>query len=104
MSTRSDWDKSKSVLIDELEEARMELKQPPEWGNCRRGCPPAFLDRDGYCSPACALGAPRGEFVTLAQPITKTAPQVADWDADRGDGFNSRGYEAGRGIYHDPMG
>jgi len=34
------------------------------WGNCKRGCPPAYLV-DGFCSPACALGAPRGQFVTL---------------------------------------
>lgn len=26
------------------------------------------------------------------------------WDADRGNGFNSRGYAAGRDIYYDPMG
>jgi hypothetical protein len=31
-------------------------------------------------------------------------PNTPDWDADRGDGFNSRGYTAGLGIYHDPMG
>jgi hypothetical protein len=37
----------------------------PRWGNCRRGCPPSYLDRYGYCSPACHVGAPRGEFVTL---------------------------------------
>lgn len=30
--------------------------------------------------------------------------QEAAWDKDRGDGFNSRGYEAELGIYHDPMG
>lgn len=36
-----------------------------EWGNCRRGCPSAYLV-DGFCSPACKLGAPRGEFVTVA--------------------------------------
>lgn len=40
------------------------------WGNCRRGCPPAYLDNKGFCSPACHMGAPRGEFVTC--PQTKT--------------------------------
>lgn len=75
MSGRSDYDKPKSVLISELEEAREELAQPPKWGNCKRGCPPAYLSRDGFCSPACKLGAPRGEFVTLGelQPITPRA-------------------------------
>jgi len=46
----------------ELDEANRLLAKPPEWGNCRRGCPPAYLDRDRYCSPACKLGQPRGEF------------------------------------------
>ena len=32
------------------------------------------------------------------------APETPNWDKDRGDGFNSRGYDAGLGIYHDPMG
>jgi hypothetical protein len=27
-----------------------------------------------------------------------------DWDRDTGNGFNERGYAAGLGIYHDPMG
>lgn len=86
--------------VTELEgqvEAVRERCASPEWGNCRRGCPPAFINSRGFCSPACAMGAPRGEFVTVAD-------KTPDWDADRGDGFNSRGYEAGRGIYHDPMG
>lgn len=54
------------VALKELDEARYELAQPPEWGNCRRGCAAAYLDRDGFCSPACKMGAPRGEFVTVA--------------------------------------
>lgn len=29
---------------------------------------------------------------------------VPDWDRDTGNGFNERGYPAGLGIYHDPMG
>lgn len=29
---------------------------------------------------------------------------IADWDRDIGNGFNERGYPAGQGIYHDPMG
>lgn len=28
----------------------------------------------------------------------------ADWDRDTGNGFNERGYAAGQGTYHDPMG
>jgi calcineurin-like phosphoesterase family protein len=28
----------------------------------------------------------------------------AGWDLDTGNGFNSRGYPAGHGTYHDPMG
>ena len=38
-----------------------------EWGNCRRGCPPSYLDTHGYCSPACRLGAPRGNYITIGQ-------------------------------------
>lgn len=38
----------------------------PSWGNCKRGCPPAYLVR-GFCSPACEKGAPRGEYVTVAK-------------------------------------
>lgn len=57
----------------ELEDARLELKTPPEWGNCRRGCPPAYLSRDGFCSPACALGAPRGEFVTIREEVASVS-------------------------------
>lgn len=60
-----DKDESIETATSELEDARLELKEPPEWGNCRRGCPPAYLDRDGFCSPACAMGAPRGEFYTV---------------------------------------
>lgn len=56
---------SRSALETELEDAREELKRDVTWGNCRRGCPPAYLNRNGYCSPACELGAPRGEFVTV---------------------------------------
>lgn len=58
--------KTKGILIQELEDARLELKQPPEWGNCIRGCEPAYLDREGFCSPACHVGAPRGKYVTVA--------------------------------------
>lgn len=53
-------------LEDKLQDAQSTNDLPPEWGNCRRGCPPAYLDHNRFCSPACALGAPRGEFVTVA--------------------------------------
>lgn len=37
--------------------------------------------------------------------VAKTAvSNTPSWDRDVGGGFNERGYEAGRGIYHDPMG
>lgn len=55
-----------STTMHELEDARLELSKGPSWGNCRCGCPPSYLDRDGFCSPACHLGAPRGRYVTLA--------------------------------------
>jgi hypothetical protein len=55
---------SLETTTGELEDARLELKEPPEWGNCRRGCPASYLDRDGFCSPACVVGAPRGQYVT----------------------------------------
>ena len=51
------------TALNELEEARL---ASPEWGNCKRGCAPAYLDENGFCSPACAMGAPKGEFVTYA--------------------------------------
>jgi hypothetical protein len=49
---------------ERIEELKAELAQPPKWGNCRRGCPESYLDREGFCSPACKLGAPRGKWVT----------------------------------------
>ncbi len=58
-------DERLELALRELEDARWELKQPPEWGNCKRGCPPSYLDQEGFCSPACARGAPKGEFVTV---------------------------------------
>lgn len=59
-------DERLDIALNELEEARVELKLPPEWGNCRRGCAPSYLDKAGYCSPACHRGAPKGKFVTVA--------------------------------------
>jgi len=50
--------------LEEIDEGE-KIDPDPEWGNCRRGCPPAFINSRGFCSPACAMGAPRGEFVTL---------------------------------------
>lgn len=70
-----DWqakhDKLKERLettLQELEDARLALARPPEWGNCRRGCTPAYLDRAGFCSPACHWGAPKGRYVTSPEP------------------------------------
>jgi len=62
------------AYIDDLQQENRRLKQQlhdlmfvpaTKWGNCRRGCEPAYLDKDGFCSPACKLGAPRGKFVTV---------------------------------------
>lgn len=56
------------VRIEDLE---AELKvaehaaKHPSWGDCKRGCLPSYLDREGFCSPACHVGAPRGQYVTL---------------------------------------
>ena len=61
-----DKDESIETTTNELEDARQELTLAPAWGNCRRGCPESYLDKDGFCSPACAMGAPRGKFVTVA--------------------------------------
>lgn len=58
-------DERLDVALKELDEARYDLAQPPEWGNCRRGCMASYLDREGYCSPACHRGAPKGEHVTI---------------------------------------
>lgn len=66
------------VALHELDEARNQLRRHPQWGNCKRGCAPAYL-LDGFCSPACAMGAPRGEFVTLPKIA---APDLFDDYAD----------------------
>lgn len=59
--------------LHEVKEARDSLQAQlaggPEWGNCRRGCPPSYLDQEGFCSPACRLGFPRGEYVTLPKEL-----------------------------------
>jgi hypothetical protein len=50
--------------IDELLEELVDQDQEPpsvEWGNCRRGCVPSYLDEEGYCSPACDRGQKKGE-------------------------------------------
>jgi hypothetical protein len=47
-----------SDLLCSLIEGPERLK--PEWGNCKRGCVPSYLDADGYCSPQCAQGGRRG--------------------------------------------
>lgn len=56
------------TTLRELDDANLLLQQPPEWGNCRRGCSPAYLDREGFCSPACHWGAPKGRYVTSPEP------------------------------------
>jgi hypothetical protein len=61
-------------LIDQLEKENRALRSElnlrmfipaTKWGNCKRGCPPAYLDEDDFCSPACKMGAPRGQYVTV---------------------------------------
>jgi hypothetical protein len=76
------------TMIEKLERENHRLRQElhsriytpaTEWGNCRRGCPPAYLDKGGFCSPACALGAPRGKFVTVGISvgrITSREPNI----------------------------
>lgn len=77
MSEPIDWEDRYDRLeerlettLKELEDANNLLTLPPDWGNCRRGCPPSYLDRQGFCSPACHWGAPKGRYVTStdAQP------------------------------------
>jgi hypothetical protein len=65
------------MILDEWDEAvgEAELASAARWGNCRRGCPPSYVDGAGYCSPACHVGAPRGEFVTC--PDQPSAPKSA---------------------------
>lgn len=65
------------TTTQELEDERQLAASPPEWGGCRRGCPDAYLDRDGYCSPACVLGAPRGRYVT---PVNN----LREWEITHG--------------------
>lgn len=55
---------------EQYDNAQRKFGRPP-WGNCLRGCPPSYLDREGFCSPACKLGAPRGEYVTSPPVLTK---------------------------------
>lgn len=68
---------SLETTTQELEDARTEAAAPPEWGGCRRGCPPSYLNPEGYCSPACVLGAPRGEYVT---PVNN----LREWEITHG--------------------
>ena len=63
-----DLKKRLAFALKELDEARNQLARHPQWGNCKRGCPPAYLLNE-FCSPACELGMPRGEFVTM-EPVT----------------------------------
>jgi|SRR5579859_4647140 len=66
------WDAEVGEAKQELQVVTQDLydeqQAPVEWGNCKRGCPPAYLNKKGYCSPACEMGAPRGQFVTLPEP------------------------------------
>lgn len=36
------------------------------WGNCLRGCPPAYIV-DGFCSPGCRDGGARGQFYSVPE-------------------------------------
>jgi hypothetical protein len=76
MSTSQDSEVTIKMLKERIRQLEKEINDLETdallpWGPCRRGCPPSYLDSEGYCSPACALGAPRGEFVTLLGPSSK---------------------------------
>lgn len=43
-------------------------------------------------------------FTEVSEPLAVVTNTTPDWDRDTGNGFNERGYSAGHGIYHDPMG
>lgn len=60
---------TKVTELEEQLEDTEESRDNPEWGNCRRGCPSAYLNGKGFCSPACELGAPRGEFITVGVSV-----------------------------------
>lgn len=51
----------------EIEGFKEQLSKPPEWGNCRRGCPPAYLDAERFCSPGCKAGGARGQFYSVPE-------------------------------------
>lgn len=54
--------------IDELEDLVLEMREKkPIWGSCRAGCADSYLDPEGYCSPACHYGAPRGLHPVMAR-------------------------------------
>jgi hypothetical protein len=76
-----DMDERIETVTQELEDAVTLLRKPAAWGDCRRGCPPAYLDKAGFCSPACALGAPRGKFVTT---LSNDAQETMFWRETHG--------------------
>lgn len=66
------------AYVEELERENKRLRQElheamfvpaTSWGNCKRGCPPAYLDDDGFCSPSCAKGGKRGQFYSLLELV-----------------------------------
>ena len=58
------------------------------------------------CEAICGLGGIDYTtcFPDIVAHIKATVPVSLDWDRDTGNGFNERGYSAGSGTYHDPMG
>lgn len=51
---------------------RLRAEKPAtRYGNCKRGCAPAYLDDEDFCSPQCKLGQPRrlGEGLLLASAM-----------------------------------
>lgn len=70
---------TQSKELSDLEDKKEDLEEilancdTPEWGNCRRGCDPSYLDSAGFCSPACAVGSPtKGQFYTSPSYLSST--------------------------------
>jgi len=48
--------------ITDVEMDKLLDRIEPVWGNCRHGCPPAYLNKNGYCSKSCEMGLERGRL------------------------------------------
>lgn len=64
---QDDLDDAAASLETTTQELEDERGKCLDYGNCKRGCPPAYLNENGFCSPNCEMGQPRrlGEELLL---------------------------------------